>query len=150
MLQPGILLNNRYRIERELGRGGMGAVYAAIDKTFDSPVALKQNLSANTITCNAFAREARLLRRVRRKDWQTTLPVFPLRPRPIVEPAKTASRRRFLIPLAAAGALAVAGAFGVSQYIFITGRFQANRRATPTTPISARRGRSPRRRLSPA
>jgi RNA polymerase sigma factor (sigma-70 family) len=41
LLEPGTLLDGRFRIEKLLGKGGMGAVYRAIDTTSGEPVALK-------------------------------------------------------------------------------------------------------------
>ncbi len=40
-LQPGDVIANKYRVERQLGEGGMGTVMAAIDSLLDRPVAIK-------------------------------------------------------------------------------------------------------------
>ena len=42
ILQPGMMLDDRYLIEKELGRGGIGVVYLARDKQLLSrPVVVK-------------------------------------------------------------------------------------------------------------
>ena len=67
MLSAGATLQNRYHILRQLGQGGMGAVYEATDGRFGTPVALKEIVFATTdarqreYMAAAFEREAKAL-----------------------------------------------------------------------------------------
>lgn len=64
MLALEKVLQSRYRIVRQLGQGGMGAVYEAIDERLDATVALKETLFADERLRKQFEREARLLARM--------------------------------------------------------------------------------------
>ncbi len=64
-LKSGELLNGRYRIERILGQGGMGAVYLAADESLGIHCAVKENLSSSPDTERQFKREAVLLATLR-------------------------------------------------------------------------------------
>jgi serine/threonine protein kinase len=64
MLAAETVLQNRYRIIRLLGQGGMGAVYEAMDERLDTAVALKETLFADERLRKQFEREARLLARM--------------------------------------------------------------------------------------
>ena len=44
MIETGTLLQDRFVIEEQIGRGGMGAVYIATDLKFGSRVAIKEGL----------------------------------------------------------------------------------------------------------
>lgn len=70
MLATNQVLQQRYRIVRQLGHGGMGAVYEATDERFGEPIALKEILIELTSVANekqrdliikAFEREAKAL-----------------------------------------------------------------------------------------
>ncbi len=72
LLPSGTIVHGRYRITRLIGQGGMGAVYAAIDETFKSQVALKQMFPMPHLTVQqvadlerAFQCEAHLLHQLR-------------------------------------------------------------------------------------
>ena len=61
-------LGTQYRIERELGHGGMGVVYLARDTTLDRPVAVKvvhPELAIHSSITQRFLAEARMIARLR-------------------------------------------------------------------------------------
>ncbi len=60
-LEPGSLLNDRYRIEEVIAKGGMGAIYRAFDVTLNIPVAVKENFLTSEQFARQFRREASLL-----------------------------------------------------------------------------------------
>jgi tRNA A-37 threonylcarbamoyl transferase component Bud32 len=61
MIETGTLLQDRYLIKSQIGIGGMGAVYLAIDQRFESHVAIKETFYKDEELAEAFEREARLL-----------------------------------------------------------------------------------------
>ncbi|HEX8495009.1 MAG TPA: protein kinase [Pyrinomonadaceae bacterium] len=65
MIAPDTLLQNRYLVQKQIGQGGMGAVYVATDQRFGSTVALKETFFDDPNLRKAFEREARLLNHLR-------------------------------------------------------------------------------------
>ena len=60
-LSADMILQGRYRVVRELGSGGMGAVYEAIDLRLGHTVAVKQALTREEGLWKQFESEARLM-----------------------------------------------------------------------------------------
>lgn len=67
MLRVDQVLHRRYRVVRQLGHGGMGAVYEAVDERFGGPIALKEiafassSVNQKELVAKAFEREAMAL-----------------------------------------------------------------------------------------
>src|SRR5260370_15914831 len=61
LLAPVTILQSRYSVVQTLGKGGMGAVYEAIDLRLGHSVALKQTLTSDEEQWKQFEREARMM-----------------------------------------------------------------------------------------
>jgi serine/threonine-protein kinase len=76
MLAPNSILQNRYRVVRLLGEGGMGSVYEAIDQRVSCVVALKRTTIENKDSLRAFEREAALLANLRHPSLPKVMDYF--------------------------------------------------------------------------
>ena len=63
-LPEDTILENRYRIDRLLAHGGMGAIYRGFDQNLDIPVAIKENFFQTPQSIRQFEQEARILARL--------------------------------------------------------------------------------------
>ncbi|MDB4997867.1 MAG: Serine/threonine-protein kinase pkn3 [Myxococcaceae bacterium] len=64
-VRPGDVLAGKYRIERELGRGGMGVVMSAFHAELDERVAIKFLLHQDPSSVDRFLREARAASKIK-------------------------------------------------------------------------------------
>lgn len=65
MIETGTILQDRYLVAKQIGAGGMGAVYVGTDQRFGSTVAIKETFFSDENLTRAFEREARLLNSLR-------------------------------------------------------------------------------------
>jgi WD40 repeat protein/tRNA A-37 threonylcarbamoyl transferase component Bud32 len=79
MLAPDTHLKDRYKIIRQLARGGMGTVYEAHDLNLDCKVAIKENLADTEELRYAFIREAKLLAQLNHSVFPRVLEHFTLK-----------------------------------------------------------------------
>ncbi len=77
-LNPGQVLNNRYRIVALLGQGGFGAVYRAWDLNLKGPCAVKENFETDQAAQRQFEREASLLYNLRHPNLPKVIDTFSL------------------------------------------------------------------------
>ncbi|MGA9397834.1 MAG: protein kinase [Anaerolineaceae bacterium] len=75
-LKQGEILHERYKIERILGQGGMGAVYLAHDQNLDQKVAVKVNRDPSEQASRQFIKEAQLLAALRHPNLPRVIDYF--------------------------------------------------------------------------
>jgi hypothetical protein len=77
MLSLNTILQNRYRIIRQLGQGGMGTVYEALDQRVNASVALKETIVGDNEDARlAFEHEASLLANLRHQSLSKVMDYF--------------------------------------------------------------------------
>jgi serine/threonine-protein kinase len=79
-INPGDLLNNRYRVIKQLGQGGFGAVYEVEDQNSKSRCALKENLDLWDEARRQFKREAMMLATLRHPSLPRVTDYFSISP----------------------------------------------------------------------
>ena len=77
-LSKGTVLQQRYRIVQEVGRGGFGAVYRAWHLALNRAVAVKENLDTSPEAGRQFEREAQLLGSLRHPNLPVVIDHFVL------------------------------------------------------------------------
>lgn len=77
-LRPGDILNNRYRVVKQLGQGGFGAVYRADDLILKTICAIKENLDYWDEAQRQFEREAQILAGMRHPNLPRVTDFFTL------------------------------------------------------------------------
>ena len=75
-LEYNTFLRDRYRIEKQLGKGGMGAVYLALDTVLQTKVAVKINQNPREDGREQFLQEARLLAGLRHPNLPRVIDYF--------------------------------------------------------------------------
>jgi serine/threonine protein kinase len=77
-LHPGEVVNNRYRVLKQLGQGGFGTVYRVEDLSLKTICALKENLEYWDEAQRQFEREAHLLAGLRHPSLPRVIDYFTL------------------------------------------------------------------------
>jgi len=75
-LEINTFLRDRYRVEKQLGKGGMGAVYLALDTVLQTKVAVKINQNPRQEGREQFLQEARLLAALRHPNLPRVIDYF--------------------------------------------------------------------------